>query len=74
MLVGALGSAEEDLRRHDTCTPAAMGVSGAPMTMGDGRMTRERAAKVTGIQVSDVESEGVRRGRRWGKGHNVTAR
>ena len=36
-LVGALGSAEEDLRRHGTCALAAMGeLATCTMAMGDG--------------------------------------
>jgi hypothetical protein len=47
-LVGALGSAGEDMRRHDTFAPAAMARSAAPpTTMGDGWTVRERAAQVT---------------------------
>jgi hypothetical protein len=45
MLVGAIGSAGEDLRRHGTCIPADMVGSAARLTaMSDGRTARERAA------------------------------
>jgi hypothetical protein len=44
-LVGALGSAEEDLRRHGICAPAAMVGSAACTTeMGDGWMDGEGAS------------------------------
>jgi hypothetical protein len=69
MLVGALGSAREDLRRATTCAPQRpWGVSGVSMTMGNGWTTRERAAKMTGMQVSGVECEDTRCDRRWVKG------
>jgi len=61
-LVGALGSAEEDLRHHGTCAPAAMAGSAVrPTAVGDGRTARELAAQVTRMQVSGAGSEGVRR-------------
>jgi hypothetical protein len=42
MLMGALGLAGEDLRRHGTCVPAAMAGSAAhPTAMGDGRTASE---------------------------------
>jgi len=67
-LVDALGSAREDLRRHNTCAPAAMAGSAVhPTAMGDGRMTRERAAHVTRTQVSGAGSEGTRHGRDGGR-------
>ena len=48
-LMGALSSAEEDLRRHDTCAPTAMAGSAVrPTAMGDGQMAREQAAQVIG--------------------------
>jgi hypothetical protein len=51
-LMDALGSAEEDLRRHRTCAPAAMaGLAARPLVMGDGRTARERAAQVTGTDA-----------------------
>jgi len=44
-LAGALGSAMEDMRRHDTCAPAAMAGSAAhAMVMGDGRAIGEGAS------------------------------
>jgi hypothetical protein len=44
-LVGLLGSAREDLRRHNTCAPATMaGLATRPMAMGDGT-ARERATQ-----------------------------
>ena len=68
MLIGALGLAGEDLRRQGTRASAAMvGSIVCPTGMGDGRTTRERAAQVTGTQVSSAGSEGARRGRRWGE-------
>jgi hypothetical protein len=42
-LVGALGSAEEDLKHHDMCVPAAMaGLGARAVAMGDGRRGIER--------------------------------
>ena len=59
-LVGALGSAGEDLRRHGMCAPTAMtGSAARPTAMGDGRTTRERATQVTRTQVSGAGSEGA---------------
>jgi hypothetical protein len=68
-LVGALGSAGDDLRCHGTCAPAAMAGSAArPTAIGDGRTARERATQVTITQVSGAGSEGTQCDRRWGKG------
>ena len=54
-LVGALGSAEEDLRRHGTCAPTAMAVSAArPTAMGDERTTSERGAQGTRTHMSGI--------------------
>jgi hypothetical protein len=67
-LMGALGLAREDLRRHGTRASVAMTRSAAcPTAMGYGWMMRERASQVTGTQVSSVGSEDVRRSRRWGR-------
>jgi hypothetical protein len=74
-LVGALDSAGEDLRRHDTCAPADMaGVSGAPN--GDGRRTsaRERATQVTTTQVSVYRERGRTARPAMGEWHNAAAR
>jgi hypothetical protein len=66
MLVGALGLAREDLRRHGTRASVAMtGSAACPTAIGYGWTTRERAAQVTGTQVRSVGSEDVRRSRRW---------
>jgi hypothetical protein len=59
-LVGALGSAEEDLRRNDKCALAAMARSAAcVMAMGDVGTARERA---------QVSGTGAWRGRLWDAG------
>jgi hypothetical protein len=68
VLVGALGSVEEDMRRHGTCTPVAMvGSAACAMAMGDGRTDIEGASGTT-------FRTGVRRGRQWGRtavGHSA---
>jgi hypothetical protein len=59
-LVGAFGSAGEDLRHHDTCVPAAIAGSVArPTAMGDDRTARELAMLVTSMQVSGAGSKGA---------------
>jgi hypothetical protein len=55
-LVGALGPTGEDLRRHDTVHLA--GSSTHSTTMDDGCTARERAAQVTGMQVSGAAGDG----------------
>jgi len=63
-LVGALGSAEEDLRRHGTCAPAAMArVSG--VRDGDGRRTDGEGANDTGVSDTRMARPVMSVGR-WG--------
>jgi len=78
-LVGALGSAGEDMRHHSTCTPATMvGSAARPTMMGDGWMAREQATQLSGTQVSSTGERRRERGRAaqpaMVEGHDVAAR
>jgi hypothetical protein len=54
-LVGAHGSTGEDLRRHDTCAPAAMAGSAALPAMGEGHDAAARRARGEGRGRTDEQ-------------------